>query len=150
MATEVTVVDSESNFLIAVTDVSKIFLGRNLTEADTYVNNSGYNPIALKAGTVMGRVGSTGIVVPSISTASDGSQIVLGILGQDLVIASGATVKALIFVAGLVAQEQVIFVRPGDNLDTVVSNRQYRDKIQGETVGIKLVPTAQNTYADNY
>ena len=149
MGTTTTVID-QSNFLGAVTDVSKIFLGGNQTEADTYINNSGYDPITLIAGTVLGRIGSTGILVPTISTASDGSQNVLGILMQDLVIESGDTVSALVCVSGRVAAEKLVFVKPGDSLTTAVSNRQYRDKIQGETVGVKLVYSAENTYPDNY
>ncbi len=144
-----TTVTSESNFLIGVTDVSKIFLGQNLTANETYINNSGYDPITLLAGTVLGRVAATGVLVPSVSTASDGSEYVVGILGQDLLIAAGATVKALVYVSGKIAQEKVVFFVPSDNLWTVVGSRNYYDKIQGETVGIKLVQTSQNSYADN-
>lgn len=143
------IVGTSSNQLFVNTDVAKIFLGNNQTESDTYVNNSSYNPIALKAGTVMGRIGSTDIMVPTTSTASDGSQIVEGILMHDLDLASGATAKALICVSGRVAAEKLIFVKPGDNLDTVVSNRRYKDKIQGETVGIKLIYSTNMTHYDN-
>lgn len=144
------VVNSQSNFLIGVTDVSKIFLGNNQTIANSYVNNTSYDPITLLAGTVLGRVATTGVLVPSISTASDGSQNVVGILGQDLQVDAGDTVNALVFVSGRVAQEKVILWKSTDTLDTVVNGRQYRDKIGGETVGIKLVATSENSYADNY
>ena len=140
---------TESNFLIGVTDVSKIFLGNNLTENDSYVNNSGYDPITLLAGTVLGRVASTGILVPSVSTAGDGSQYVVGILGQDLQISAGGTVKALVFVGGKIAQEQVKFFVPTDNLWTVVGSRNYHDKIQAEAVGIQLIQTSEQSYEDN-
>lgn len=145
-----TVVNSQSNFLIGVTDVSKIFLGQNQTENDTYVNNTSYDPITLYAGTVLGRVATTNVLVPSISTASDGSQYVMGILGQDLVIAAGGTIKALVFVSGRVAQDKVILWKSTDTLTTIVGGRTYHDKIQGETTGIKLVQTYENTYPDNY
>jgi len=146
---ETTVLDSQSNLLIAVTDVSKIFLGGNETIADSYVNNTSYDPITLLAGTVMGRVATTQVLVPCESTASDGSQFPVGILGQDLVIDAGDTVKALVFVSGRVAEEKVDFFLPTDNLNTVVSSRSYRDRIGADTVGIKLVKTAQNSYEDN-
>ena len=144
-----TVTNSQSNFLIGITDVSKIFLGQNQTANETYINNSSYDPITLLAGTVLGRVAATGVLVPWTSTASDGSQYVVGILGQDLQIAGGSTVQALVFVSGRVAQEKVVFYLPTDNLWTVVSLRNAYDKIQAETVGIKLVKTFQNSYADN-
>lgn len=146
----VTTVNSQSNFLIAVTDVSKIFLGDNQTIANSYVNNTSYDPITLLAGTVLGRVATTGVLVPAISTATDGSQNVVGILGQDLLVDAGDSVNALVFVSGRVAQEKIIFRKSTDTLKTVVNGRQYRDQIGGQTVGIKLVPTAQNSYPDNY
>lgn len=145
-----TTVNSQSNFLIGVTDVSKIFLGNNQTMTGAYVNNSSYDPITLLAGTVMGRVATTQVLVPCESTASDGSQFPVGILGQDLQIDAGDTVNALVFVSGRVAEEKVDFFLPTDNLNTVVSSRSYRDRIGADTVGIKLVPTSQNSYEDNY
>ncbi len=145
-----TTVNSQSNLLIGVTDVSKIFLGDNLTMTGAYINNTSYDPITLLAGIVLGRVAATGVLVPVTSTASDGSQFPVGILGQDLLIDSGDTVTALVYVSGKVAQEKVDFFLPTDNLNTVVSSRMYRDRIGSDTVGIKLVPTSENSYPDNY
>lgn len=147
---EQTILNNGSNQLFVGTDVSKIFLRGIKTNTDLYVNNSSYDPIELKAGTVMGRIGSTDILVPVTSTASDGSQNVLGILMNDLKIASGASVNACICVAGDVVADKLVFVKPGDGLDTPVSNRRFKDKIQGETVGINIVYLTENTRYDNY
>lgn len=144
-----TVVGNQSNLLIGIYDFAKIFLSNIQTEADNYINNSSYDPITLYAGTVMGRIGSTGILVPTTSTASDGSQKVQGVLMHDVVIAGGANVNALICVGGTVDAGSLLFVKPGDNLQTVVSNVQYRDKIQAETL-IKLRYSTELSYADNY
>jgi len=146
---EQTTANSGSNQLFVNTDTSKIFLGNNQTENDSYINNSGYDPITLRAGTVLGRIGSSDILVPTQSTASDGSQNVLGVLMTDLVVDSGDTVTAPVCVSGRVAAEKLIFVKPGDNLNTAVSNRRYKDKIQGETVGIKLVYSTEMSHTDN-
>ena len=50
------------------TDTSKIFLWDNRYESATY-NNGGYTDVTLQAGTVMGRITSTGRVVPLQSEA---------------------------------------------------------------------------------
>lgn len=150
MSSSQSVVNEGTNQLFINTDTSKIFLGNNQTENDAYINNSSYDPITLKAGTVLGRIGSTGVLVPTQSTASDGSQNVLGVLMADLTVDSGDTVQAPVCVSGRVAADKLIFVKPGDGLNTVVSNRRYKDKIQGETVGIKLVYSTEMTHPDNY
>lgn len=144
------IVNEGSNQLFVNTDLSKVFLGNNQTEdTDSYVNNSTYDPITLRTGTVMGRIASTDILVPCVSTASDGSQNVLGILMHPLTLAAGQTSKALICVSGRVAAEQLKFVKPGDGLDTIVSNRRYKDKIGADTVGVKLIYSTNMTHYDN-
>lgn len=130
-------------------DVSKIFVFGNRYENDQYINNSGYDPITLLAGTVMGRIASSGVLVPLKSDASDGSQYPIGVLAQDLIIDSGATVTAAICVSGDVAQDKVIFVKPGDGLETTVSSRRLKDRLAADTVGIKLVPSSEMTAFDN-
>lgn len=120
-------------------DLSKIFLWNNRYENDSYVNNSGYSTIDLLAGTVMGRIASTGVLVPCLASAVDGSQFPIGILAQDVIgLPSGSTKQCAICVAGDVAAGKVIF-KYGDNLETVVSGRRFRDRIQSDSVGIKLV-----------
>lgn len=130
------------------TDLSKIFIRENRYENDNYVNNSEYDPKTLRAGTVMGRVGTTGVLVPFNSAASDGSQNVVGILAQDLIVDSGDTVRGTICIYGDVAQEQLIFDRPGDAIETVVSGRRVYDKIKSETAGIRLIVTDEMTNFD--
>lgn len=143
------VVNSTSNFLQVQTDLSKIFLWNNRYENDGYTNNSSYDPITLSAGTLMGRIASTNILVPCTSTASDGSQYPVGVLAQDVTLASGVSQTVSICVAGDVAQDKIIFAKPGDGLETVVSSRRYKDRIGADTVGIKLVPSTDNTIYDN-
>lgn len=140
---------NKRNQLFVNTDLSQVFLGEIFSENDNYINNSGYDPIALPMGTVMGRIAASGVVVPLQSNASDGSQFPLGILMEDLLIDSGGTVQAPICVAGKVAKNQVTFFRPGDAFETVVSSRRLVDRIGSDTVGIKLVPTQDLTQFDN-
>jgi hypothetical protein len=130
-------------------DVAKIFLWNPRYDKNSYTNNSSYDPITLRAGTVMGRISATGIVVPLESNASDGSQFPVGILGQDITLDEGETANVSLCVAGDVAEDKVIFVRPGDNLETVVSSRRLKDRIAADTVGINLVPCDDLTGYDN-
>ncbi len=130
-------------------DLSKIFIWANRYETDNYVNNSNYNPITLLAGTLMGRVASTGVIVPCLASAVDGSQLPVGILAEDVVgLAGGATTLAALCIAGDVAEDKVIFYY-GDSLETVVSGRRYKDRIQADTVGIILRKRTEMTDYDN-
>lgn len=144
------IVDNTGKQLFVNTDLSKIFIRDNRYESDNYINNSTYNPITLSAGTVMGRISATGILVPFTSTASDGSQYILGVLADDFVLGAGITQTAPVCVAGDVVADKLIFVLPGDGLETVVSGRRVKDKIQGETVAIKIVYSTEMTDFDNY
>lgn len=131
------------------TDTSKIFIWNNRYHTDSYVNNSTYDPITLLAGTVMGRIASTGILIPSKSDASDGSQFPYGILADDMIIAGGDTVKAPICISGDVVENKVVFTKIGDGLDTTVSSRRYRDRIMSDSAGIILVASTEMTDYDN-
>lgn len=130
-------------------DLSKIFIFDNRYENDNYVNNSNYNPITILAGTVMGRVAVTGVLVPSLASANDGSQFPIGILARDVVgLAGGTTVQCSICVSGDVAEDKVIFFF-SDTLETVVNGRRYRDRIQSDTVGVLLRKRTEMTDYDN-
>lgn len=120
-------------------ELGKIFIYNNRYENDSYVNNSNYNPQNLYAGTVMGRVTTTGYLQPANAAAVDGSQRPIGILAQDVLgLAGGSSRKCSICVSGDVDANKVIFLF-GDTLETVADGRRFRDRIQADTVGVKLV-----------
>lgn len=123
------------------TDTSKIFVGRNRYEKAPY-NNSAYDAVELKAGTLMGRVAATGWIKPLASGAADGSQFPVGVLAHDITVDGGDLVDLHICVEGDVVADKLIF-QGSDNLDTTVSSRRLRDRIGSDTVGIKLI--TQNT-----
>lgn len=127
----------------------KIFIGENRFKKGEYVNNSSYDPIVLPAGRVMGRIASSKILVPCTSNATDGSQYPVGVLAHDLSVDSGDTVKATICVGGNVAEELLSFSKPGDTLDTVVSDRLFRDRLASDTMGLYLTPGSDHTAYDN-
>jgi hypothetical protein len=120
-------------------DLSKIFIYNNRYENDSYVNNSNYNPISILAGTLMGRVTSTGYLVPWRAGAVDGSQRPRGVLAQDIIgLGGGSTQRASICVAGDIAAGKIIFFA-GDTLETQDDGQRIKDRIQSDSVGIKLV-----------
>lgn len=139
-----------SNQMTINRDVSKIFVGRNRYSENQYVNNATYNPIALVAGTVMGRVTATGRLVALQSTAVDGSQVPVGILAHDLSVDAGGIVAATIATEGDVVQDMIVFVKPGDGLDTAVTvgvSRRLKDLIH--QMGLNIVGGTDQTGYDN-
>jgi hypothetical protein len=146
MATQ-TVSLNSGNQAIIKTDVSKIFLWNNRFESADYTNGGGA-PVTLPAGTLLGRINASGKVTPLTSAAVDGSQFPCGVLNEDWTVAAGATQKVSFCVAGDVAEEKVI-LQGTDTLSTVVSGRTIRDRIAGDTLGIKLVAGTELTKYDN-
>lgn len=127
------------------TDLSKIFIWNNRTAV---ANFTAVADVTLLAGTLLGKVGATGKVVPLDSAATDGSQYPVGILSDDYTVLSGATVQLTYCVAGDVAQEKVILAA-GDTMASLVEDRSIYDRIGSDTVGIKLVASTSNSEYDN-
>lgn len=129
-------------------DTSKIFLWNNRYDTFEYENSTGAE-VTLEAGTVMGRISTSGKVVPLDSGASDGSQFPIGVLNSKWTVADGETVNVSLCVSGDVASDKLVFTDEYDDLDTVVSDRRLRDRIGSDTVGIKLVSGTELTGYDN-
>lgn len=129
-------------------DVSKIFIGENRTRTDNYTNSTG-GAITLKAGTLMGRISSSALLLPCKSDAVDGSQFPVGVLVEDFTVANGASQPLPICIYGDVAEEKIILLKSGDTLNTVISGRTIRDRIGADTVGIRLIATTELTGYDN-
>lgn len=123
-------------------DVSKIFVFENKFQDAPY-NNSAYADVTLQMGTVMGRVTGTGYIKPCVSTATDGSQVPIGVLNETRTFSAGFLGDVGICVAGSVVAEKLIFVTATDNLDVSVASggvtKRMRDRIASDSVGILLV-----------
>ena len=123
-------------------DFSKIFLRNNLSKK-VNIAASGED-LTLEPGDLIGVVGSTYQVFKS-GTANI---TVAGVLMEYATITDGNNADLNICIAGEIAEEKVN-LDGSDTLATVVSNRTIEDKIQGETVGIKLVSTDTLVTTDN-
>lgn len=128
-------------------DTNKLLLGGNDYVKGDYVGDT-YDDINLTAGLVMGRIASTNKVVECVSTATDGSELPIGILANDTTIEAGETRSLTICVKGQVARELVTF-SGSDTFATVVDDRTYEDRIMSDTAGIILSEGEQLTGFDN-
>lgn len=129
-------------------DLGKIFVRENRYSKGDYTN-SGYTDETLNAGTVLGRVATTGKLKKFTSGASDGSQYPIGVLADNYVVGDGETQELAFCTYGDVVEEKLVF-QGSDTLNTVVSGKNVRDRIGSDSVGIRLVSTTQNTISDNY
>lgn len=142
-----TILNNTGQQLQVNTDRSRIFLWENRYHDGNWLNNSQYDPLTLPAGTLMGRIKTTGVLVPLTSWATDGSQYPVGILADDITLDAGDTQQVSLCIYGDVAEAKVGLYGSGDSLDTVVDNRQLRDHIAAQ--GIRLIPTTDMTDFDN-
>lgn len=129
-------------------DLSKIFLFANRYESGNYTNGTGSEKTLL-AGTVMGRIHASGLLLPLESDATDGSQLPIGVLAANYTVANGATQAVSICVAGDVEESQLVFENGTDTLATVVTARRLRDRMAADTLGIKLLASDELTDFDN-
>lgn len=134
--------------LFVDTDSSQIFIGGTFTRRSESVNNSTYDDVTIEGGTVMGRVTSSGVMVPFKSTASDGSQIPRGLMNNTVVIPAGETIDLPIVIMGEVATDKLVFARAGDSIATTVGSLGRVEDLLG-AIGIKLVDTTEMTSFDN-
>lgn len=109
-----------TNPLITNYDTSKIFLGfEQRTDTAVYTNATG-DEVTLAAGTVMGRVTGTNKVYPSVSTATDGSQVPRFILADTYVVANGAS-ETVTYAYTCTVDSGLITLGGSDTLNTVIS-----------------------------
>lgn len=142
--------DQTGNELFVTYDLSKIFLWNNEYNLEP-VNNSTYAVETYVPGTAMGRVSSTGLLVPFTSGANDGSQYPIGILNRGIVLQAGDVRNVNICISGGVAAEMIV-LSGSDTLDTTVANaggRRVRDLIASQSAGIQIITSENLTFGDN-
>lgn len=115
----VTIVNSTSNQFHADYDISKIFVFGNRYQQASFYNGTG-STASFAAGTVVGRMASTGKITICDSTATDGSQIPVGILKTAITdLAHEASTDANYCLKGDVVASKLIFSGE-EALDTMV------------------------------
>lgn len=140
-----------SNQLFTNYDNSKIFVWDNRYSKGTFeYTNNNVTTVTFAAGTLLGRIAATDILVPLESGAADGSQYPVGILAEEISVEYGESYSEIAAFCnyGDVVESKVLF-QGSDAMDTVVSARTLRDRIAADTVGIRLVPSTDLTGTDN-
>ena len=127
------------------------------TISATYTNSTG-SEVTLSAGMLIGRIAATGLVVQSISTATDGSQVPIGVLTTDYTVADGDSVTVSFCIQGDVDYGMLVFGgSPVDTLSTVISlTDSATNTVKIGTIGdilnrsgILPINTTEMTYRDN-
>ncbi len=134
------------NYRVTNYDTSKTFIWNNRFDNGTFTAAA---DIVLPMGTVMGRISATGKLIQCKSDASDGSQYPVGILAEEYTVANGVSKTVSICIGGDVASEKIVFAKAGDTLETVIEDRRFRDRLSGDTLGIKIVVSTELTGNDN-
>ncbi len=127
------------------TDLSRVFLWEN-RYANGNFNNATYDPLVMRAGTLLGRIEATQGLKICDTASSDGSQYPIGILAEDITIQEGDIKQVAMCIYGDVAEDKII-LHNGQTLSSTVSVRSLRDWIQ--LMGIRIVPTTEMTDFDN-
>lgn len=129
-------------------DSSQTFIGGTFTRRSEYVNNSSYDDVTIAEGTVMGRITTSGVMVPFKSDASDGSQIPRGAMNNTVLVPAGETLELPIVIMGEVATNKLVFAKVGDSVNTIVTG-QGRVQDLLAVIGFKLVDSREMTSFDN-
>lgn len=132
-------------------NVQQTFIGCNEYKEGTYTNSTG-STVVIPMGTVIGRVLATQLLLPQVSTATDGSEMPRGVVGEDYSIANGASQVITYCYAGDINQNALI-LGGSDTLDTVVrtvttGGGTVGDLLQANT-DIKLYPSLELSNYDN-
>jgi len=132
-----------------------IFIWNNRFNSQTANYTDSGSGSTLTAGIMIGRVSATGLVKQCITTATDGSQIPIGILLATYVVGASETVAIEFGIAGDIDSGTIVFGgSPADSLTSAVYLNDGTTKI-GTVLdvlngkGILPIATNEMTYADN-
>lgn len=143
-----TAVRTDSNALYVDYVQRDIFVWSNRYDTATLGNSSG-SDLTLSAGTVIGRITSSGNVAAVNSSSTDGSQNAIGVLATDITLADGATTTITYCFSGDVVEARLVLVNNSDSLTTNIGGTTVRDRLQGGGAQIKLVDARELTRHDN-
>lgn len=127
------------------TNLAKLFPFEKEMVPYVYTNST-YDDITLTAGTVLGVISASGVVIPFESDASDGSQYPCLILAEDYVVPAGESVNVYCAFKGWVRRDMVLFTKAGDDFETVIDSRRVYELLQDRFV---IQNTVNATNYDN-
>jgi len=139
---------STENAIIVENDWSKALLGDNeFVSSDLTASGS---DTVLVEGEVMGQVAATGLVIPLVATATNGSQYPYGICARDQTIADGDTDPVKLVISGKYAEEKINFAG-AETLATQVGLASDKKTIRQwlQLMGFVLRLGVENSVGDN-
>jgi hypothetical protein len=146
-----------SGMLIQSINTKKGFIWSNRFRSFTYTNSTG-NTVTLSQYQVMGLITASSKVEPSVSTATDGSQIPRYILAQEYTVLNGEDKTVVVCFTGDVDKSLVVFSSSGSPLTEEDEDTEVKTD-GGESLGtnmtclmwngIVLRETNEMTVADN-
>jgi len=129
-------------------NTEKIFIRDNETRRGENYTNPVASETVLAAGTIMGRVTASGKLLPLASGAVDGSNIPVGVLSTEYTVPASANDLLTICISGHVDADGLVF-DGADTLDTMIDGRTLRDRLNADTLGIKVIEGTQLSNFDN-
>jgi hypothetical protein len=120
-------------------DTTKLFLSEPSMFPYSYTNSTG-STVTIAKGQLIGKIFATGLVLPTASTATDGSQMPIGICGDSYTVLNGGSATIQVSIKGSVAKSKLVCAA-GDTLDTTVMTQGV-----GGTLGDMLVRNSGIVY----
>ncbi|MBX2906164.1 MAG: head decoration protein [Taibaiella sp.] len=134
-------------------NISQLILFGTPVTTTAIITNSTGSTMTLQPGRVLGRVEATTTnVYPQVSSATDGSQIPVGVLAQKVVIADGDS-ATVTFIRGGFVQLDDLFLGLGgsDTLNTAISDNSTFLGTIGDILakcGVYFINANDQTYLD--
>ena len=139
-----------ANQLATNFNTQQIFLGGNFYKDFSYSNSTG-STVTIAAGRLMGQILATAKVLPNISSATDGSELPVGVAMEAYTVADGATATVTLCISGRVNQN-ALTLGAGDTLDTAVRTVSTGGGTLGALItrntDIELVPSTELSITD--
>lgn len=139
-------------------DYSKLFVWNNRYRTATYTNPSGSAAATLSFGMLIGRISASSKILPQVSTATDGSQVPIGVLRGNYVVPASGTITITYCYTGDVDFDGLVF-GGSDLLTTVITlndSASTPNTVKIGTIedllvarGINPIATTDNTTPDN-
>jgi len=146
----ISTISSTDNSLHVRYDRSEVFLGEVKTIENQTFRNTTAGTLTYPIGTLVGRLTSGGKLVPLTSAATNGSQIPVGFLAQEVTLAATSDDNVCIVIAGTVDSSKITLAG-SDVLTTVITEQGQTiyDAIHSFTSGIRLIATREFGKTDN-
>lgn len=128
-------------------EFGQIFIGENDFDKGELENATG-GDVTYPAGTLLAKDSGLGYLVILDPVGAEGIKFPVGVLAEDITLASGSTAIVTYAVSGDINKDALILAG-GVTLETVIDARTLADRIKSDTMGIYLVENCELSNFDN-